>query len=257
LWVESQKNSKNLVYRLINKKVILFGAQELCKYHEYITVLLFNDVYLYNTEQLQSRSWDYMIYRSLKIKEWWDYLTTVVIPGIIKTVSPILEGLGSLFGKVAKSINDNKDKLEPLFELFKTVGTFIFKTLGPVIGEVLGGAFKLLGSIISGLITLFATFVDKLKSIYDFIVKIVKGIKDAIGAVGNFLGLSGSPTSTGATSVPSGVPTGRGIGQASLGNNYNITVNGAIDSESTARQIVDILNQSTSRGTLGAAGFSV
>ena len=63
----------NDIFKLINKKVILFGAQELCKYHEYITFLLFNDVYLYNTEQLQSRSWDYMIYRSLKIKEWWDY----------------------------------------------------------------------------------------------------------------------------------------------------------------------------------------
>lgn len=36
---------------------------------------------------------------------------------------------------------------------------------------------------------------------------------------------------------------------------YNITVNGAIDSESTARQIVQILNDSTARGTLGAGAF--
>lgn len=32
------------------------------------------------------------------------------------------------------------------------------------------------------------------------------------------------------------------------GDTYNITVNGAIDSESTARQIVDVLNQSSGRG---------
>ena len=57
----------------MNKKVILFGAQELCKYREYSSFLLFNDIYLYNTEQLQSSSWDYMIYGSLKVKEWWDY----------------------------------------------------------------------------------------------------------------------------------------------------------------------------------------
>jgi hypothetical protein len=37
---------------------------------------------------------------------------------------------------------------------------------------------------------------------------------------------------------------------------YNITVNGAIDSESSARQIVELLNDSAARGTLGAAGFS-
>jgi hypothetical protein len=47
-----------------------------------------------------------------------------------------------------------------------------------------------------------------------------------------------------------------GAGQAGGGGGVNITVNGAIDSESTARQIVEILNDSAARGTLGAAGFS-
>lgn len=63
----------NNIFKLINKKIILFGAQELCKYHEYSSFLLFNDVFLYNTEQLQSKVWDYMVYSSLKVKEWWDY----------------------------------------------------------------------------------------------------------------------------------------------------------------------------------------
>ena len=39
------------------------------------------------------------------------------------------------------------------------------------------------------------------------------------------------------------------------GNTY-ITVNGAMDSESTARQIVTLLNDSQARGTLGASGFA-
>jgi hypothetical protein len=46
------------------------------------------------------------------------------------------------------------------------------------------------------------------------------------------------------------------LGEARSLEQYNITVNGAIDSESTARQIVEILNDSAARGTLGAAGFS-
>jgi len=41
-----------------------------------------------------------------------------------------------------------------------------------------------------------------------------------------------------------------------LAGSINITVNGAIDSESTARQIVEILNDSASRGTLGALSLS-
>jgi phage-related protein len=39
------------------------------------------------------------------------------------------------------------------------------------------------------------------------------------------------------------------------GNIYNVTVNGALDAESTARQIVTILNDSQARGTLGASGL--
>jgi hypothetical protein len=36
------------------------------------------------------------------------------------------------------------------------------------------------------------------------------------------------------------------------GSVYNITVNGALDSEGTARTIIDLLNRSNARGTLGA-----
>jgi hypothetical protein len=38
-------------------------------------------------------------------------------------------------------------------------------------------------------------------------------------------------------------------------NIFNVTVNGAMDSESTARQIVSLLNDSQARGTLGASGL--
>jgi hypothetical protein len=42
---------------------------------------------------------------------------------------------------------------------------------------------------------------------------------------------------------------------ATLGTTINLTVNGAIDKEGTARQIVEILNDSTYRGTLGSGAF--
>ena len=41
-----------------------------------------------------------------------------------------------------------------------------------------------------------------------------------------------------------------------MGDTINLTVNGAVDPESTARQIVTILNDSQARGTLGASGFA-
>jgi phage-related protein len=41
-----------------------------------------------------------------------------------------------------------------------------------------------------------------------------------------------------------------------MGNTINVTVNGAIDPESTARQIITLLNNSSYRGTLGAGAFA-
>jgi hypothetical protein len=40
-----------------------------------------------------------------------------------------------------------------------------------------------------------------------------------------------------------------------MGNTINLTVNGAIDPESTARQIISVLNNSSYRGTLGAGAL--
>ena len=54
------------------------------------------------------------------------------------------------------------------------------------------------------------------------------------------------PSSNG-TIIPNG-----GMG----GGTINITVNGAIDAEGTARTIVDVLNRSNARGTLGANRFA-
>jgi hypothetical protein len=44
-------------------------------------------------------------------------------------------------------------------------------------------------------------------------------------------------------------------GSNAMGNTYNITVNGAIDAEGTARQIVNLLNNSFYRGTGGASAL--
>jgi hypothetical protein len=41
------------------------------------------------------------------------------------------------------------------------------------------------------------------------------------------------------------------------GDTYNIIVSGALDKEGVARQIVQILNESQSRGSGGAGAFAV
>jgi hypothetical protein len=134
----------------------------------------------------------------------------------------------------------------------KAIYNFAKDYLAPVIGETLGLAFKALGKIIAGIIDTFADFINQISKIKN----LIDSIASAGSAVKNFV--TGASFDTGATSpaapmapsAPLQTPSLPRYIAASAGTT-NITVNGAIDSESTARQIVTILNDSSARGTLG------
>jgi hypothetical protein len=187
---------------------------------------------------------------------------------VIKFFEPILQGLRNAFDSVRNSLARNNDELQPFFTLMRNIATFARDTLAPILGKVLGGAFTLLGEIIARIIDNFASFVDKINRIYNAIKGIIDAIKGAGSAVSNFFGAStssGASFSNASLTSSAPAPSMPSDGMISYnpmtGLNYNpnagvnITVNGAIDPESTARQIVSILNDSQARGTLGSAAF--
>jgi hypothetical protein len=171
---------------------------------------------------------------------------------VMKVIQPIINGLRSAFNSVSSALRDNNEELQPFYNFMKAIYNFAKDYLAPVIGETLGLAFKALGKIIAGIIDTFADFVEKVSKIKG----LIDGIASAGSAVGRFI--TGSSFETGAVSpsapmAPTPAPAAPSVPRyvyASTGNT-NITVNGAIDSESTARQIVTILNDSSARGTLG------
>jgi hypothetical protein len=179
---------------------------------------------------------------------------------VMKVLQPIINGLRSAFSSVRNALAENNDELRPFFNLIKNITDFVVTYMAPAIGQTLGLAFKALGKILEGVIDTFASFVSKITKIYDTITGILDAIKGAGSAVGNFI--SGASFPTGATSpstpvtpsAPLQTPTLPRYIYASTGST-NITVNGAIDSESTARQIVGLLNDSSARGTLGGSGL--
>jgi hypothetical protein len=174
---------------------------------------------------------------------------------VMKVIQPIINGLRSAFNSVQESLARNNDELQPFYGFMKAIYNFAKDYLAPVIGETLGLAFKALGKTIAGIIDLFADFVDKVSKIKD----LIDAIKNAGSAVKNFVTSSFetgavSPAAPIAPSAPLQTPTLPRYIAAGAGTT-NITVNGAIDSESTARQIVTILNDSSARGTLGGSGL--
>jgi len=191
---------------------------------------------------------------------------------VMKIIKPIIDGVRSAFNSVSGALKDNNDELQPFYNFMKAIYNFAKDYLAPAIGETLGFAFKALGKIVSGIIDQFADMVSLITSIYNKIKGMIDFIKGAGSSVGNFF--SGASYSTGATTsaaslttaplaaVPSMPSDGMISYNPSTGLNYNpnagttnITVNGAIDAESTARQIVGLLNDSNARGTLGSAGL--
>ena len=201
----------------------------------------------------------------------WAFITDYVIPALQSYLTPIIDGLRSAFEKVTGKIEENREKLAPLFTLFKAIATFVRDVYAPVIGKILGAAFNALGTAIGIVIDLFATLVDLVNKAFNAIKAIVNFIKN--NPVTQFIGgaletafgggrANGGPVS-GGTSYLVGergpeifTPRSNGsiIPNNAMGGGtvINLNVSGAIDPEGTARTIINVLNNSFYRGTNGA-----
>jgi hypothetical protein len=195
---------------------------------------------------------------------------------LIKNIfQPVLEGFKFAFDQIKAAVLGNKEQFTALFKFLKD---FVAPFLGGVlklaiqgVGLALGVIINTVGTLITGFQSLFGiikSVVGAIQSLISLVANnpVVKGIGSAISsAFGGFRAEGGSvsagksyvvgergaemfvPRSSG-TIIPNG-----GMG----GSTFNITVNGAIDAEGTARTIVDVLNRSNARGTLGANRFAL
>ena len=175
---------------------------------------------------------------------------------VIQFLTPITNGLRSAFNSVKNSLSDNSEELKPLLILFKAVAEFARDVLAPVLSKTLGAALSIVGKAISGLIDGLASVVSFFNNLYNAIKRVIDLSKQLGSNLNPFDGgkVSGasSPSAPSTPVTPSGIPSYLNVRPVSA---TNITVNGAIDSESAARQIVQILNDSNARGTLGSAAF--
>lgn len=210
-------------------------------------------------------------------KALYDFMKDFVAPFFGAIFGPALSGLTSAFTKIKDAIADNSTELTPLFNLFKSVATFVRDTMGPAIGTILKVAFEVLGTAISGVITgvskvvnFLGDMIDKVKEFINLIKNnpVVSGISGLIDKVFGGFKAMGGPVTSGTSYIvgeqgPELFTPGRSgtiTPNHSLGGGggsvINLTVNGAIDPEGTARAIINVLNNSSYRGTLGSGAFA-
>ena len=170
---------------------------------------------------------------------------------VIQFLTPITDGLRKAFNSVKTALSDNSEELKPLIDLFKGIAAFAKDVLAPILSKTLGAALGIVGKAVAGLVTGLASVVSFFDDLYNKIKRVIDLAKQLGSKLNPFDNASISETPSTPVS-PSGIPSYLNVRPVS---STNITVNGAIDSESTARQIVQILNDSNARGTLGSAAF--
>ena len=204
------------------------------------------------------------------VKELAAFLQDNFSPLLQNVFIPIIKSLVQAWTTVANAVKGNERELRPLLNLFKSVFQFVKVYLAPLLVNVLGKALQGVAGVVATLIGLFSNLVGIINAAVNAIKAVASVGRSIGGAIGGALGFGGGRAMGGPVSartayvvgergpelfVPGSsgsiIPNGMGGGTT-----INLTVNGAIDSESTARQIVSILNDSQARGTLGSLAFA-
>lgn len=164
------------------------------------------------------------------------------VDGAKKIFIPIFEGLKNAFNNIKNAVIQNKDEFQALFDFLK-------KYVAPFLGGALKIAIEAIGVAISTVVNVLGTFIGLIDSAFEKLKRLIDLIKNnpLTRGIGNLFGNTSAPT------VPNNV------GNPNIRNTSapvnNITVNGAVDPISTARQIANILNiEATQSGTFRTLG---
>jgi hypothetical protein len=209
---------------------------------------------------------------------------------VIDKVVPALGKFADFFKPITKAIDDNKASFILFIDFIQTyVVPVLVTVLGgalQTVGKIAGAVVGVIGSVIKVINTLIQGTIDGINFLIRAYNAVNIGLPDlkpvsAGGAQtgGTFSSISGVlgssipssnvnttpiptitiPTipkavvaSVAKTAVTSQAVTSNASGGSVVGSTINLTVNGAIDSEGTARTIVNTLNNSFYRGTGGA-----
>lgn len=201
----------------------------------------------------------------------------------LNKIVPAISKFSSVFDPIKDAINDNK-------EAFKTLGEFIMKYIVPVFVDGLGAALGFVSKVVAGIIDVIGSVINGIKTAVSFAIDGINTLIKAYNAVPLLpdIKLISKPSTSSAPVVNSALPVvtapvisvpsvsapavsspkvSSSVSESSgvtvpsslqpIGaveqptyNYFNIT--GAIDPEASARQIIDLLNSSVTRGGGGA-----
>jgi hypothetical protein len=198
----------------------------------------------------------------------WDYLNKYIIPIFKTALTPVIQGVKSVFGAIGDLITDNTG----FFKLLG-IGITAFLVVAKPVAAFIGGTFKVAFNGIALLIDGISLAMKGLVAAVNLVISGLNLLISGYNVVNNITGgkdlpkipklakggtvEANKPYIVGEMGAELFVPSsgGRIVPNNKLGGsggNIYINVSGAIDQEGTARRIVDVLNNSFYRGTNGA-----
>lgn len=161
---------------------------------------------------------------------------------------PIFDGIKSAFNNIKNAVMNNKEEFISLFNFLKDY-------VAPFFGGALKIAIQGIGIVISGVIETVGALIRGFERVIELSKAIGRGIGGIFSNSSFESTASSAPAPSASTTSPFMPSMPTGMVQPRVQYVNQVTVNGAIDSESTARQIVSVLNDSQARGTLGSLAF--
>jgi hypothetical protein len=208
---------------------------------------------------------------------------------VVNKVVPALSRFADFFKPITKAIDDNKESFILFIEFIQSyVVPVLVTVLGgalQTVGKIAGAVVGVIGSVIKVINTLIQGTIDGINFLIRAYNAVNIGLPDlkpvsaggtqsggTFSSISGVLGSSIPSPNVNTTPIPTiTIPTissavvanvaktavtskavTSNVSGSGAGSTINLTVNGAIDSEGTARTIVNTLNNSFYRGTGGA-----
>ena len=205
------------------------------------------------------------------LQDMWAFLNEFIIPIFKVGLSTAIGGVKTVFAALGKLVEDNagffnliKSAMEGVLTVAKVLAPFIggaFKLAFSGIAAIIGGVSSAIQALVSA-INIAISAVNALISAYNVVNNLIPGSKDLPKIpklAGGGMVSANKPYIVGEVGAELFVPSSSGriipnnqLSSESGSMTINLTVNGAIDSEGTARTIINALNDSFYRGTGGA-----
>lgn len=129
-----------------------------------------------------------------------------IAPGIRSAVTPVINGLRSAFSSVSNTVDDNREGLTKIGNVLRTLAEFMAQKVAPVVGTVLGGAFRVLGKVIGAQITVVSNIANAIDGLIGKLQSLAGAVKNSpIGKLAGAL-FGGPPLAIGSPALAVGRP---------------------------------------------------